>query len=51
MSTAASSPTDSSEEQRKIPIWMLSPSEEKTLLKQHQAWAEKQCEKQYDGMT
>lgn len=36
-------------EEHKVPIWMLSPSEEKTLLKEHQVWAEKQCEKQYDG--
>lgn len=39
----------SSQEPHKVPIWMLSPSEEKALLKEHQIWAEKQCESQYDG--
>ena len=40
---------ENEEELKKNPIWMLSPMEEKALLKEHQAWAEKQCEKQYDG--
>lgn len=35
--------------EHKVPIWMLSPSEEKNLLKEHQIWAEKQCEAQYDS--
>ncbi|CDO55483.1 similar to Saccharomyces cerevisiae YKL137W CMC1 Evolutionarily conserved copper-binding protein of the mitochondrial intermembrane space [Geotrichum candidum] len=42
---------ENEEELKKNPIWMLSPMEEKALLKEHQAWAEKQCEKQYDAFA
>lgn len=50
MSTENKSAAGSSEKELKTnPIWILSPMEEKALLKEHQAWAEKQCETQYDS--
>ena len=32
-----------------VPLWILSPGEEKTLLKEHQAWTETQCQAQFTG--
>lgn len=51
---AGSTPTPAatskeSTEKRNVPLWILSPGEDKVLLKEHQAWAEKQCEKQFIG--
>lgn len=50
---SATAPTtqasENSKDNHSVPLWMLSPGEEKTLLKEHQAWTETQCQKQFSG--
>lgn len=36
-------------DEHNVPLWILSPSEEKTLLKEHQTWTESMCDKQFAG--
>ncbi|VVT45579.1 uncharacterized protein SAPINGB_P000800 [Magnusiomyces paraingens] len=48
-------PSNITEEQKQktdehgVPLWILAPTEEKTLLKEHQAWTEKMCEKEFSN--
>lgn len=42
--------TTEDNKEHNVPLWFLAPAEEKTLLKEHQEWTEKQCETQYNGM-